>query len=437
MPFLEYEAPKETSANIKVIGIGGAGCNAVNRMIDAKLSGVSYVAVNTDKQALNKSRAENKVQIGEKLTRGLGAGGNPEIGQKSAEESMEAIENFVAGSDLIFITAGMGGGTGTGAAPLIAKAAKTSGALTIGVVTRPFSFEGKKRREHADLGVKFLKNYVDSLVVVPNDKLLEISDQNTSILEAFKMADEVLKDGVEGIATLISDAGLINLDFADVKTIMSDRGIAHMGVGRGRGESRVEDAIKNAVESPLLETNIHGAKGVLLNIEGGYDLGMLEVNEASELVHSQVDEDAVIIFGTSVREDMEGEIKVTVIATGFEDDMGKSRNFEFKPKEPTKEQKELEDYISSQATPKDNVFRPSRHTELSLEEEMNRIASGEPEKEAEEEQQTIAEPQTERGRTVDDFDELFNKAFGNRTAEEKKDDTEFPIPSFLNRFTKQ
>ncbi len=435
MPFLEYEVPADTSATIKVIGIGGAGCNAVNRMIDANLSGVSYIAVNTDKQALNKSKAENRVQIGEKLTRGLGAGGNPEIGQKSAEESLETIEDFVAGADLVFITAGMGGGTGTGAAPIIAKAAKTSGALTIGVVTRPFSFEGKKRKEHADLGVKFLKNYVDSLVVVPNDKLLDISDKNTSIIEAFKKADEVLKDGVEGIATLISDAGLINLDFADVKTIMSDRGVAHMGVGRGSGENRVEDAIKNAIESPLLETSIQGAKGVLLNIEGGYDLGMLEVNEASELIHQQVDEEAVIIFGTSVREDMEGEIKVTVIATGFEDEMGKGKGFTPVKKEPTREQVELEEYISSQTEPLSNTFRPSLHTEYSLEEELKRIGAGAEEPKAEE---PAPEPEPVKAeKTVDDFDELFNRAFGNRPAEEKKDDTEFPIPSFLNRFTKQ
>lgn len=433
MPFLEYEAPAETSANIRVIGVGGAGCNAVNRMIDANLSGVNYVAVNTDKQALNKSRAENKIQIGEKLTRGLGAGGNPEVGQKSAEESLEAIENFVAGADLVFITAGMGGGTGTGAAPIIAKAAKNSGALTIGVVTRPFSFEGKKRKEHADLGVKFLKSYVDSLVVVPNDKLLEISDKNTSILDAFKLADEVLKDGVEGIATLISDAGLINLDFADVRTIMSDRGLAHMGVGRGKGDNRVADAIKNAIESPLLETNIKGAKGVLLNIEGGYDLGMLEVNEASELVHQQVDEEAVIIFGTSVREDMEGEIKVTVIATGFEDEMGKRKGLDARPKEPTKEQKELEDYIASQTQPLDNTFRPSMHTELSLQEEMDKITG---EGKQQEEQISMQPPVENKEKSVDDFDELFNKAFG-RNPEERKDDTEFPIPSFLNRFTKQ
>ena len=325
MPMLQFETPVDSPANIKVVGIGGAGCNAVNRMIDSNLQGITFIAVNTDRQALNKSKAETRVQIGEKLTKGLGAGGNPEVGQKSAEESLENIEKQLTGADMVFITAGMGGGTGTGAAPIIAKAAKISGALTVGVVTKPFTFEGKKRREHADLGIKFLKNYVDSLVVVPNDKLLTISEKTTSILDAFKKADEVLKDGVEGISSLISDAGLINLDFADVKTVMSDRGIAHMGVGVASGENRVAQAIKNAIESPLLETSIKGAKAVLLNVMGGYDLGMLEVNDAADLVAKEADEDAIIIFGTSVREDMQDEVRVTVIATGFEDDLDKVR----------------------------------------------------------------------------------------------------------------
>ena len=336
-PMLQFEEPVDSPAKIKVIGIGGAGCNAVNRMIDANLQGISFVAVNTDKQALNKSKAETKIQIGEKLTKGLGAGGNPEIGQKSAEESLENIEKYVEGSDMVFITAGMGGGTGTGAAPIVAKAAKLSGALTVGVVTKPFTFEGKKRKEHAELGIKFLKNYVDSLVVVPNDRLLTISEKNTSILQAFTMADEVLKEGVEGISTLISESGLINLDFADVKTVMTDKGIAHMGVGFGNGEGRVEQAIKNAIESPLLETNIKGAKAVLLNIMGGYDLGMLEVNDAADIVAREADEDAIIIFGTSIKEDMDNEIKVTVIATGFEDNSG--RTFSVDEVAPKKEEK--------------------------------------------------------------------------------------------------
>ena len=349
-PLLQFETPDDVPAKIKVVGIGGAGCNAVNRMIDSGLAGIDFIAVNTDKQALNRSKAETKIQIGEKLTRGLGAGGNPEVGQKSAEESLESIEQFLAGADMVFITAGMGGGTGTGAAPIVAKAAKLSGALTVGVVTKPFTFEGKKRKEHAELGIKFLKNYVDSLVVVPNDRLLQIADKNTSMLDAFSKADEVLKDGVDGISSLISDAGIINLDFADVKTVMSDRGIAHMGVGIASGDNRVEEAIKNAVESPLLETSIKGAKAVLLNIMGGYDLGMLEVNNAADYVARDADEDAVIIFGTSVKEELHDEIHVTVIATGFEDDMGRTKKNTLgledeAPKEEAKDEQELGDEI--------------------------------------------------------------------------------------------
>lgn len=322
-PMLQFDTPAENPAVIKVVGIGGAGCNAVNRMIDAGLHGVSFIAVNTDSQALKSSKAETTIQIGEKLTKGLGAGGNPEVGQKSAEESLENIENTLAGADMVFITAGMGGGTGTGAAPIVAKAAKLSGALTVGVVTKPFSFEGRKRKEHAELGVKFLKNYVDSLVVVPNDKLLQIADKNTSMIQAFSLADDVLRQGVEGISSLISDAGIINLDFADVKTVMTDKGIAHMGVGIASGEDRVQKAIQAAVESPLLETTVKGAKAVLLNVTGGYDLGMLEFNDACDFIAQEADEDAIIIVGTTVSEALEDKIKVTVIATGFEDKLVK------------------------------------------------------------------------------------------------------------------
>ena len=309
-------------AQIKVIGVGGGGNNAVNRMIDSGMSGVSFIAINTDKQALDKSKAETKIQIGEKLTRGLGAGGNPEVGQQSAEENMEDLNQFVAGADMVFITAGMGGGTGTGAAPIIAKAAKDAGALTIGVVTKPFTFEGSTRGKHAELGIKFLKKYVDSIVVVPNDKLLQISGKQTTILEAFNMADEVLKQGVQGISDLIAETGLINLDFADVKTVMRDKGIAHMGVGRGSGEGRVATALKAAVESPLLETSIDGAKAVLFNIMGGYDLSMLEVNEAADQIHKVVDKDAIIMVGASIKEELQDEIIITIIATGFEDRSG-------------------------------------------------------------------------------------------------------------------
>ena len=323
---LQFEVNEQSTAQIKVIGVGGGGCNAVNRMIETGLKGVTYMAVNTDKQALVGSLAETKLQIGEKLTKGLGAGANPEIGQKAAEENLEDIGKFIQGSDMVFITAGMGGGTGTGAAPVIAKIAKDMDILTVGVVTKPFTFEGKRRKDHADLGIKLLKKYVDSLVVVPNDKLLQVAEKNTSMLQAFGMADEVLKQGVQGISDLIAEAGLINLDFADVKTVMSDRGIAHMGVGRASGDNRVEEAVKRAIESPLLETSIDGANAVLLNIMGGYDLGMLEVNQAAEQIEKAAHKDAIVIFGASVKEDMKDEIIVTVIATGFEDRPSEAAN---------------------------------------------------------------------------------------------------------------
>ena len=316
---LQFETSVEDNAQIKVIGVGGGGGNAVNRMIEAGLKGVSYIVVNTDKQALNASVAETKVQIEEKLTRGLGAGANPETGMKAAEENIEEIVKYFDGVDMVFITAGMGGGTGTGAAPVIAKAAKEMGILTVGVVTKPFTFEGSKRRKHAELGIEYLKQYVDSLVVVPNDRLLQISEKNTTMKEAFGMADDVLRQGIQGITDLITESGVINLDFADVKTVMSDRGIAHMGVGTGRGENRVIDAVKEAIGSPLLETSIDGAKAILLNIMGGYDLGMLEANEAADLIEKAAARDANIIFGASIKEDLEDEIRITVIATGFDD----------------------------------------------------------------------------------------------------------------------
>lgn len=315
---LQFEMNESTPAKIKVVGVGGGGCNAVNRMIDAGMQGVAYIAINTDKQALARCKADTKLQIGEKLTKGLGAGGNPEIGQKSAEENLEDLAKFITGADMVFITAGMGGGTGTGAAPIVAKVAKDMGILTVGVVTKPFTFEGKKRGEHAELGIKFLKKYVDSLVIVPNDKLLETVEENTSLLEAFDMADEVLKQGIQGISELIIDDALINLDFADVTTVMKDRGVAHMGVGKGSGEGRVSQAVKDAIESPLLETSIDGAKAVLINVTGGYDLGMLEANEAAMEIEKAADSNAIIIFGAAIKEDIKDEIFITVIATGFE-----------------------------------------------------------------------------------------------------------------------
>ena len=307
------------TATIKVIGVGGAGTNAVNRMVDSGIRGVEFIAVNTDRQALLLSKASSKIQIGEKITRGLGAGANPDIGAQAAEESKAEITEALRGADMVFVTAGMGGGTGTGAAPIVASCAKEMGILTIGVVTKPFTFEGKKRLSQAERGIESLKGKVDTLVVIPNDKLLQIVDRKTSIIDAFKMADDVLRQGVQGISDLIAIPGLVNLDFADVKTVMLNQGMAHMGVGRASGENRAEDAAKEAIQSPLLETSIEGAKGVIINITGGDNLGLHEVNTAAELVQRSVDPEANIIFGTVTDESMGDEIQITVIATGFED----------------------------------------------------------------------------------------------------------------------
>ena len=316
---MEYEdvTMMDGTATIKVIGVGGAGNNAVNRMIEAGIKGVDFIAVNTDRQALQKSKAGTKIQIGEKITRGLGAGANPDIGAQSAEENKSEIAETLRGSDMVFVTAGMGGGTGTGAAPIVAQAAKEMGILTIGVVTKPFTFEGKKRLSQAERGIESLKGKVDALVVIPNDKLLQIVDRKTSLGDAFRMADDVLRQGVQGISDLIAVTGTVNLDFADVKTIMLNTGMAHMGIGRASGENRAEDAAKQAVQSPLLETSIEGARGVIINITGGEDLGLHEVNTA-ELVQRSVDPEANIIFGTVTDPEMKDEIQITVIATGFE-----------------------------------------------------------------------------------------------------------------------
>ena len=290
------------TATIKVIGIGGAGNNAVNRMVDSGIKGVEFIAVNTDRQALLLSKAPSKIQIGEKITRGLGAGANPDIGAQAAEESKTEIAEALRGADMVFVTAGMGGGTGTGAAPIVAACAKEMGILTIGVVTKPFTFEGKKRLSQAERGIESLKGKVDTLVVIPNDKLLQVIDRKTSIVEAFKMADDVLRQGVQGISDLIAIPGLVNLDFADIKTIMLNTGMAHMGIGRASGENRAEDA----------------ARGVIINITGGTNLGLHEVNTAAELVQRSVDPEANIIFGAVIDESLDEDIVITVIATGFE-----------------------------------------------------------------------------------------------------------------------
>ncbi|MBR7552802.1 cell division protein FtsZ [Allobacillus sp. GCM10007491] len=316
---LDFESNNDQLAKIKVIGVGGGGSNAVNRMIENGVQGVEFIAVNTDAQALNLSKAETKLQIGEKLTRGLGAGANPEVGKKAAEESKEAIEEVLQGADMVFVTAGMGGGTGTGAAAVIAQISKELGALTVGVVTRPFLFEGRKRSVQAGSGVDSLKENVDTLIVIPNDRLLELVDKNTPMLEAFREADNVLRQGVQGISDLIAVPGLINVDFADVKTIMQDKGSALMGIGVATGESRAGEAAKKAISSPLLETSIDGAHGILMNISGGTNLSLFEVQEAAEIVTSAADQEVNVIFGSVINENLKDEIVVTVIATGFDE----------------------------------------------------------------------------------------------------------------------
>ena len=305
-------------AVIKVIGVGGGGNNAVNRMIREEVKGVEFISINTDKQALLSSMAENQIQIGEKLTRGLGAGAKPEVGKKAADESREQIVSLLDGTDMVFVTAGMGGGTGTGAAPIVAKLAKEMGILTVGVVTKPFGFEGKIRMKNAEDGIKDLKANVDTLITIPNDRLLQIVQKNTSMVDAFSIADNVLKQGIQSISDLIKMPGLINLDFADVTSIMKDKGLAHMGIGNASGENRAIEAAKEAIQSPLLETSIKGAKGVLLNVAGGANLTLFEANAASSLVTESCDPEANIIFGTSIREDLGEDIVITVIATGFE-----------------------------------------------------------------------------------------------------------------------
>ena len=311
--------PQNYLAVIKVVGIGGGGVNAVNRMIEAGLKGVEFIAVNTDAQALLMSDADVKLDIGRELTRGLGAGSNPEVGRKAAEEHRDEIEEVLKGADMVFVTAGEGGGTGTGGAPVVAEIAKGLGALTIGVCTRPFTFEGRRRGVQAEKGIEELRSSVDTLIVIPNDRLLEISDQETSVLQAFRLADDVLLHGVQGITDLITTPGLINTDFADVSTVMRDAGSALMGIGKARGEQRSLEAARMAVSSPLLEASIDGARGVLLTIAGGSDLGLFEVNEAAEVIAEAADADANIIFGAVIDDALGDEVKVTVIAAGFAD----------------------------------------------------------------------------------------------------------------------
>ena len=317
MPF-EVQVDQPSFASIKVVGCGGGGNNAVNRMIEAGLKGVQFISVNTDRQALALSHADLKIQIGEKLTKGLGAGAVPDTGRKAAEESREEIAQALKGADLVFVTAGMGGGTGTGAAPVVAEIARENNCLTIAVVTKPFAFEGKQRMKNAEIGINELKQNVDTLVVIPNDRLLQVVSKGTTMVEAFRIADDVLRQGIQGISDLIALPAMINLDFADVKTIMESGGMAHMGIGVGKGETRLLDAAKNAIASPLLETKIDGARAVLINVTGGKDMSIMDINEAANLVMESADSEANIIFGAGIDESLEDEVRITVIATGFE-----------------------------------------------------------------------------------------------------------------------
>src|SRR5947207_5629211 len=304
-------------AVIKVVGVGGGGTNAVNRMVDAGLKGVEFIAVNTDAQALQMTDADVKLQIGSELTRGLGAGANPEVGYAAANESRDDLKEALKGADMVFVTAGEGGGTGTGGAPIVAELARELGALTVGVVTKPFVFEGRKRSQQAEVGIESLRDRVDTLIVIENDRLLQVVEKKTSVVEAFRMADDILRQGVQGITDLITVPGLVNLDFADVRTIMRDAGSALMGIGSASGENRAAEAARTAVSSPLLESSIEGATGVLLNISGGPDIGLFEVNEAAEVVTSAADQNANVIFGAVIDEARKEEVQVTVIATGF------------------------------------------------------------------------------------------------------------------------
>jgi cell division protein FtsZ len=343
-------APQNYLAVIKVVGIGGGGVNAVNRMIEVGLKGVEFIAINTDAQALLMSDADVKLDIGRELTRGLGAGANPEVGAKAAEDHAEEIEEVLKGADMVFVTAGEGGGTGTGGAPVVARIARSLGALTIGVVTRPFSFEGRRRANSAEEGIAQLREEVDTLIVIPNDRLLSISDRNVSVLDAFKQADQVLLQGVSGITDLITTPGLINLDFADVKSVMANAGSALMGIGSARGEDRSVAAAEMAVSSPLLEASIDGAHGVLLSIAGGSDLGLFEINEAAALVSEAAHAEANIIFGATIDDALGDEVRVTVIAAGFDGGMPKRRdNGTVLRREPVQQQTQAETRAAAQA----------------------------------------------------------------------------------------
>lgn len=325
---------------IKVLGVGGGGNNAVNRMIEANVQSAEFVAVNTDKQALLISKAEKRLQIGERLTGGRGAGANPEIGRKAAEESKTSLTELLKDTDLVFITAGMGGGTGTGAAPVIAQIAKEMGILTVGIVTKPFQFESRQRMLNAERGIAELKKYVDTIVIIPNERLLTVLPEKTTLVEAFRYADDVLRQGIQGIADVVVYTGVINLDFADVETIMKNKGLAHMGIGRGKGENKTLEAVRQAVASPLIETTIEGATGVVLNVKGGSDITLREVNDAATMVGEVIDPNGTVIFGSSIDPDMRDEVEITIVATGFKNVEDENEKKEAKEEAKKEEQED-------------------------------------------------------------------------------------------------
>lgn len=412
---LGFDAGASNGAVIKVIGVGGAGGNAVNRMIEDDVFGVEFIVANTDLQALAHTSAETKIQLGPKLTRGLGAGANPDIGKKAAEESEELLAEALKGADMIFVTAGMGGGTGTGAAPIVARIAKEQGALTVGVITRPFTFEGPKRGRFAAEGISQMKEHVDTLVLISNNRLLEIVDKKTPMLEAFREADNVLRQGVQGISDLITSPGYVNLDFADVKTVMENQGSALMGIGKASGENRTAEATKKAISSPLLEVSIDGAESVLLNITGGSDLTLFEAQDASDIVSAAATSDVNIIFGTSINEDLGDEVVVTVIATGIDskklNDSSKTRN---KVTQTTVRQ-------STPQAPKENrQADPFGNWDIRREPEAREQTNAEPNSESR--QQEIEKPE---------FD-LFGRS-SKRNNQSHEDESGLEMPPFFRR----
>ena len=428
----------ETFAQIKVIGVGGAGGAAVNRMVDAGITGVEFVAVNTDAQALHHSKAQTKINIGSETTKGLGAGADPSAGQKAAEESIEDIRKVVQGADMVFVTIGAGGGTGSGAGHVVAKTAKESGALVVGFATKPFAFEGEKRRKNADAAIDNLRNAVDTLIIIPNDRLLQTIDRQTPLLEAFKVADDVLRQGVQGISDLITVHGLVNLDFADVKTVMSNAGSALMGIGRASGEDRAVTAAQQAIESPLLEVSIDGARGILFNVIGGNDVSMHEINTAAETITAAADPDANIIFGATINEDLQGEMIVTVVATGFDATYFSNRKAptfpaqvdtgdDFNPQGESDTSAESQPgSIVSQSTDESSL------TDLDMDLEKDKEKTGEDDFQSDKPVPNIWSIDSEQH----DSSEKGDKETTDKTDEEDDDD-ELEKPSFLRRLTRR